>query len=33
VMEGSLKDQVVQLGNAVPPPLIQRIVESMIQEK
>ena len=33
VMEGSWKDQVVQLGNAVPPPLIQRIVESMIQEK
>jgi DNA (cytosine-5)-methyltransferase 1 len=29
VMEGSLKDQVVQLGNAVPPPLIQRIVESI----
>ena len=33
IMEGSWKDQVVQLGNAVPPPLIQRIVESMIQEK
>jgi len=30
VMEGSWKDQVVQLGNAVPPPLIQKIVESMI---
>jgi DNA (cytosine-5)-methyltransferase 1 len=29
VMEGSWKDQVVQLGNAVPPPLIQKIVESM----
>jgi DNA (cytosine-5)-methyltransferase 1 len=29
VMEGSWKDQVVQLGNAVPPPLIQRIVESI----
>lgn len=29
VMEGSLKDQVVQLGNAVPPPLIQGIVESI----
>ena len=29
VMEGSLKDQVVQLGNAVPPPLIQKIVESI----
>jgi DNA (cytosine-5)-methyltransferase 1 len=29
VMEGSQKDQVVQLGNAVPPPLIQKIVESI----
>lgn len=29
VMEGSWKDQVVQLGNAVPPPLIQRIVQSL----
>jgi DNA (cytosine-5)-methyltransferase 1 len=29
VMQGSWKDQVVQLGNAVPPPLIQRIVESI----
>jgi DNA (cytosine-5)-methyltransferase 1 len=30
VMEGLLKDQIVQLGNAVPPPLIQRVVESML---
>jgi len=29
IMEGSPKDQVVQLGNAVPPPLIQKIVESI----
>ena len=33
VMEGSRKDQVVQLGNAVPPPLIQKIVESMTRKK
>ena len=33
VMEGSQKDQVVQLGNAVPPPLIQKIVELVIQER
>jgi len=29
IMEGSPKDRVVQLGNAVPPPLIQKIVESI----
>ena len=33
VMEGTWKDQVVQLGNAVPPPLIQKVVESMIRER
>ena len=32
IMEGSSKDQVVQLGNAVPPPLIQRVVEKILDQ-
>ena len=27
---GTLKEQIVQIGNAVPPPLIKAIVETMI---
>lgn len=31
-MEGTRKEQIVQLGNAVPPPLVQRVVESMLRK-
>ena len=29
---GSVKDQIIQIGNAVPPPLIKAIVENIIEE-